>query len=146
MSLCTVAELRSVLGIGALYTDAQLQEVCDAADDVLLPMLWTNSYYTIGHSRSGLTGTLYFDYPVHDIFYVGQTITVANAGSHFNGSHTITSVGDETIQYTLTGQPTGTIPFHPIQPYGQVNADEYTDWTTDASVQLAAQFIAVDIW
>ena len=40
MSLCTVAELRSVLGIGALYTDAQLQEVCDAADNVLLPMLW----------------------------------------------------------------------------------------------------------
>ena len=146
MSLCTVAELRSVLGIGALYTDAQLQEVCDAADNVLLPMLWTNSYSAIGHSRDGLVGMLYFDFPAYEAFYVGQTVTVTGCGSHFNGSKTITAVGDETITFTLTGQPTGTIPFHPIYPYGKVAADQYTDWTQDAAVQLAAQFIAVDIW
>ena len=41
MSLATVDALRSTLGVGALYTDAQLQTVCDAADAVLVPMLET---------------------------------------------------------------------------------------------------------
>lgn len=145
MSLCTVAELRSVLGIGALYTDAQLQECCDAADAVLLPMLWTNSYEAIGHSRAGMVGTLYFDFPAYDAFYVGETVTVANCGSHFNGSKTITAVGDDNITFTVTG-PSATYTFNPIQPYGKVSGDETTDWTADASVQLAAQFISVDIW
>ena len=144
MSLCTVTELRSVLGIGALYTDAQLQEVCDAADKVLLPMLWSNTYYAVGHSNQGTTGTLYFDQPVHDIFYVGQTVTVSGGGAHYNGSHTITSVGDTTIQYT-TDHLTDT-PFHPYVPYATVAASKYTDWSADASVQLAAQFKPVDIW
>ena len=47
MALTTVAELRSTLGVGTLYPDATLQEVCDASDAVLLHMLWTNSYLTL---------------------------------------------------------------------------------------------------
>ena len=144
MSLCTVTELRSVLGIGALYTDATLQETCDAADKVLLPLLWSNTYYAVGHSNQGNVGTLYFDDYVQDIFYVGQTVTVANAGAHFSGSHTITSVGDTTIQYAtdhLTSSP-----YHPFQPYATVSATQYTNWTADAAVQQAALMISIDIW
>ena len=145
MSLCTTAELRSVLGIGALYTDAQLQEVCDAADVVLLPMLWQNKDYNIGHSRSASVGTLYFDHPVHDIYYVGQSINIAGNGSHFNGQKTITSVGDETITVTLTGQPSDAT-YHPVNPYGVITAETYVDYALDPAVQVAAQLIAVDIW
>ena len=43
MALTTVAELRTALGVGTLYADATLQEVVDAADNVLLPFLWTNT-------------------------------------------------------------------------------------------------------
>ncbi len=52
MSITTVAELRTALGIGTLYTDAVLQSVCDASDDVLLPFLWTNVLPATGHSKS----------------------------------------------------------------------------------------------
>jgi hypothetical protein len=52
MALTTVAELRSTLGVGTLYPDATLQEVCDATDAVLLPMLWSNVYYNIAQSSS----------------------------------------------------------------------------------------------
>ncbi len=48
MSLTTVAELRTALGVGTLYADATLQEVCDAADNVLLPFLWTNTTPIVG--------------------------------------------------------------------------------------------------
>ena len=71
MALCTVAELKSVLGVGSLYPDATIQEVCDASDAVLLPMLWANTQYPVAHGNTGTTGTLYFDVPVD--FYVGQS-------------------------------------------------------------------------
>ena len=50
MALTTVAELRSTLGVGTLYSDAILQEVCDASDAVLLPMLWADvNFYLLEH-------------------------------------------------------------------------------------------------
>jgi len=93
MSITTVAELRTALGIGSLYTDAVLQEVCDAADDVLLPFLWTNTTPVIGHSNTASTGTSYFNDYVNDVFYVGQTVVISGCGAKHNGSKTITGVG-----------------------------------------------------
>ena len=61
MSITTVAELRTALGIGTLYTDAVLQSVCDARDDVMLPFLWTNTTPVIAHSNNGTLGYLYFN-------------------------------------------------------------------------------------
>ena len=146
MSLTTVAELRSTLGVGTLYPDATLQEVCDAADAVLLPMLWANKKYNVGHSNTTSTGTLYFNEPVTDVFYVGQTVTIANNGSKHNGSKTLTSIGTYSITYDITGNNNVAAPYHPVLPYGSVSADSYIDWTSDAAVQTAALEISVDIW
>lgn len=146
MSLCTVAELRSALGVGSLYPDATLQQVCDASDAVLLPMLWVNKYYNIGHSNEASTGTLYFQEEVTEIFYVGQTVTITGNGSKHNGSKTITAVGTYSITYAITGNNNTPAPYHPVQPLGTVAADTYVDWTTDSAVQEAALMIAVDIW
>jgi hypothetical protein len=85
MALTTIAELRTALGVGTLYADATLQEVCDAADNVLLPFLWKNQQSIIAHSSDGTTGTLYFDVPIDKVFYVNQTVTISGAGSRFNG-------------------------------------------------------------
>jgi len=146
MSLATVAELRSALGVGSLYPDATLQQVCDAADDVLLPMLWVNNYYNVGHSNTTNTGTLYFQEEVTEIFYVGQTVVITGNGSKHNGNKTITAVGTYSITYAITGNNNTAAPYHPVQPLGQVAADTYVDWTLDAAVQEAALMIAVDIW
>ena len=70
MSITTVAELRTALGIGTLYSDSVIQSVADAADDVLLPFLWTNTTPTVAHSNAGTVGTLYFNDYVQDVFYV----------------------------------------------------------------------------
>lgn len=146
MSLATVSELRSALGVGSLYPDATLQQVCDASDAVLLPMLWVNKYYNIGHSNEASTGTLYFQEEVTEIFYVGQTVTITGNGAKHNGSKTITAVGTYSITYAITGNNNTPAPYHPVQPLGTVAADTYVDWTTDAAVQEAALMIAVDIW
>jgi hypothetical protein len=144
MALTTVSELRTTLGVGTLYTDAVLQEVCDASDAVLLPMLWTPKWFSIAHSNIVGTGTLYFNDSVYDTFYVGQSVTIANSGSSYNGTKTITAVGDYSIS-VATNHATAKA-YHPIFPYGTVSTTTYTDWTTDTAVQNAALMISVDIW
>lgn len=146
MALTTVAELRSTLGVGTLYPDATLQEVCDAADAVLLPMLWANKYYNVGHSNEATTGTLYFDFSVTDIFYIGQSVTIAGNGAKHNGNKTITNVGDQSITYNISGNNNTPTVKHLIQPFGVVTAETYVDWSQDAAIQEAALMIAVDIW
>jgi hypothetical protein len=144
MSLCTVAELKSVLGVGSLYPDATIQEVCDASDAVLLPMLWAPKWFSVAHENIVGEGTLYFNDPVIDTFYVGQTVTIANSGSSYNGSKVITSMGNYSIS-VATSHATAQAK-HPIYPYGSVSTTTYTDWTADAAIQNAALMIAVEIW
>jgi hypothetical protein len=144
MSTTTVAELKSVLGIGSLYSDAVIQSVCDAADDVMLPFLWTNTTPTVAHSNAGTVGTLYFNENVEDVFYVGQSVAITKSGTKFNGTKTITSVTKNSI--TVTTTHTSDNAYHPINPYGQVAADTYIDYTTIPAIQEASLMIAVDIW
>ena len=144
MSLCTVSELRSALGVGTLYPDATLQSSCDAADAVINPMLWSSTQYAVAHSNVVGTGTLYFDVPTTNVFYVGQSVTIANCGTKYNGTKTITAVTDYSISIDTTH--TSIQSRHPIEPFGTVLGDAYTDFTADAAVQEAALMIAVDIW
>ena len=145
MSLCTVAELRSALGVGSLYADATLQLTCDAADAVILPMLWANNVFNIAHSNTTTEGTLYFSSPTKDVFYVGQTVVVSDNAAHFNGSKTITAVDAYSITFNINGTPAA-VPYHLISPLGKVAISSHVDWTADAAVQEAALMISVDIW
>lgn len=145
MSLCTVSELRTALGVGTLYADATLQEVCDAADNVLLPFIWANVSFNVGHSNTTTTGTLYFDEPTKDVFYVGQTVVISGNGSHHNGSKTITEVGEYSITYAVTGTPAAA-PYHPVNPFGKVAADTYLDPADIPAIQEAALMVSIDIW
>ena len=146
MSITTVATLRTTLGVGTLYPDATLQSVCDATDAILLPMLWVNNSFNVGHSNTTNTGTLYFDVYVADVFYVGQTVVITGNGSKHNGSKTLTGVGEKSITYAITGNNNTASPFHPVQPFGTVTADTYVDWSQDEAVKNAALMISTDIW
>jgi hypothetical protein len=144
MSTTTVAELRTALGVGTLYADAVLQSVCDAADDVLLPFLWTNTTPTIAHSNVGTVGTLYFNEPVLDVFYVGQSVAITKSGTKFNGTKVIQAVNDKSFDVITTH--TSDNEYHPINPYGQVAADTYVDYSTIPAIQEASLMICVSIW
>jgi len=146
MALTTIAELRTALGVGTLYADATLQEVCDAADNVLLPFLWTNTTSITGHSNTANTGTSYFDEYIQDIFYVGQSLVISGCGSKHNGNKTLTAVGERSVTYAITGNNNAVTPFHPINPYGVAAAETYTDYTTIPAIQEAALMISIDIW
>ena len=146
MSYTTVAELRTALGVGTLYADATLQSVCDAADNVLIPFLWTNSTPVVAHSNNGTAGVLYFNDYVQDVFYIGQQITVTGCGTNFNGSKTVNGIGEKSIEVTTTHAADVVKTYHPINPYGSVAATTYTDYPNVPAVQEASLMIAIDIW
>jgi len=142
MALTSVAELRSTIGVGTLYSDAILQEVCDATDVVLLPMLWQNELYNTHQSLANNVATLYFETEVTNYYYVGQSVTITKNGSPYNGTKTITGVNNYSIEYAANGADQGK---HSIQPFGTV-AFGTTDYSTDTAIQNAALMISVEIW
>jgi len=145
MSYTTVAELRSALGVGTLYADATLQDVCDAADNVLIPFLWTNDNFNVAHSNTTTEGTLYFDELVTGTYYVGQSVTITKNGSPFNGTKTITGVGEYSITFAVTGTPTAS-EYHPVVPYGVVSGVTQNTYSSIPAVKEASLMLAIAIW
>ena len=143
----TEAELRTVLGIGSLYSSAVIEEVCQSAEDIIKSYLWFNAKPNIGHSNTAspnATGKLYFDTP-HQ-FYVGQTVTISGNGSKHNGSKTITEKTDYTITYNISGNNIAEAPYHPVAPLGSVAAETYVDFGTVPEIREASLMVAVDIY
>jgi len=145
MSITTVAELRTALGVGTLYSDAVLQEVCDASDEVLLPFLWNNDNFNVAHSASDYTRTLYFNDPIRTQFYIGQAIVVSGNDDLFDGTYSITAVGDYSISY-LSEEGGRVRPYHDVNPFGKVAAQDDVDYSTKKAVQEASLMISIDIW
>lgn len=142
----TKAELRTNLGIGTLYTDAVVEEVCQAAENLIKEKLWFNEQTVYAISASGTTGRIYLA-DNRQQFIVGDTITVENVRQHFNGSHTITNVvnnGEHYIEF-VNAQIT-TRAYHTIAPFGRVFGSTSIDYETLPQVREAAMMVAVDIW
>ena len=164
----TVAELRANLGIGTLYTDATIDEVCQAAQDQISSFLWFDSAPVVGTALVSNVATVMLANP--GIFTVGETVTISGAGSTFNGSYTITGTipfstgsanilpafnlqlsywqnpqGYSFIQYAKTASDQN---FRRVLPYGKAEgADTKTaSYVNTASVREAAMILAVDIF
>ena len=167
-SYVTMAELRSNLGIGTLYSDATVEECCQSAEDQLNAFLWFNSAPVVGTSLTNNVATVILASP--GIFTVGQSVTITGAGSTFNGSFTITGTipwstgttvslntnyyysmmnqypnGLSIIQYAKVAADQN---FRRVLPYGSaLGADTKTAvYASTASVRESAMILAVDIW
>jgi hypothetical protein len=164
----TVAELRANLGIGTLYTDATLDEVCQAAQDQINSFLWFDSAPVVGTALVSNVATVMLANP--GIFTTGETVTITGAGTTFNGSYTITGTipfstgsanilpafnlqlsywqnpqGYSFIQYAKTAADQN---FRRVLPYGKAEGADTKSATyvNTASVREAAMILAVDIF
>ena len=163
-----MAELRSNLGIGTLYSDATVEEVCQSAEDQINSFLWFDSAPVVGTALVSNVATVMLANP--GIFTVGEAVTIAGAGSTFNGTYTITGTfpystagsnilpafnlqlnyyqnpqGYSFIQFAKTAANQN---FRRVLPYGTaVGTDTKTAaYAATASVREAAMVLAVDIW
>lgn len=139
----TEAELRSALGIGALYTSAVVEEVCQAAENIVKEKLWFNNQPVVALEGFGTYGKVFLP-TTADQFYVGQTVTIENVRQHFNGSKTLTAVNGHSVTFNLSQSVTE--PYHQVIPYGRIFAAQAVDYATLPEVNQATLMIAVDIW
>jgi hypothetical protein len=145
-SYVTVAQLRSNLGIGALYLDSVVENVCQAAENLIKEKLWFNEQTVYAISASGTTGRIYIA-DNRQQFVVGDVVTVENVRQHFNGSQTITKVYNNDVKYIeFVKAQIVTREYHTIAPLGRVFGSTSIDYETLPQVREAAMLIACDIW
>ena len=159
----TEAELRSNLGIGTLYLSATVEEVCQTAQDLVESYIWYNRVPVVSSGLTSNVATLVVASP--GIFVLGQTVTIANCGSPYNGSRVITGTGPYTItsnnlfmsfpynyprgysflQFAITATDEAQ---HLIQPYGIMSGPEHKAqaYASTPAIREAAMMLAVDIW
>jgi hypothetical protein len=164
----TVAELRTNLGIGTLYSDSTVEEVCQAAQDQINSFLWFDTAPVVGTALVSNVATVMLANP--GLFTVGESVTIAGAGSTFNGTFTITATlpfstgttnllpafnmqlnyyqqpqGYSFIQFAKTASDQN---FRRVVPSGTaLGADTKTaTYVNTASVRQASMILAVDIW
>jgi hypothetical protein len=164
----TKTELRSNLGIGTLYTDAVVEEVCQTAEDLLKQYLWFNDAPVVAAGLQDNIATLVLANP--GIFVKGQTISVEGCGNIYGGPHVITgTIPGSNIPVSIStgfynyfnnfNWPNGysfiqfakvnaNDPFHRILPYGKaVGPDKKEDdYAVVPAIREAAMILAVDIW
>ena len=165
----TQAQLRSALSIGSLYDNSTLEACCQAAEDLIKKQLWFNEYPVIGSVMYQKAATLILS--ATPTFATGQSVTVTNCGSAYNGTFTITGTypwtsgsvtfpffafypfntynfpfGYSMIQYNVGGSPADEM-YHLIVPYGKVSGTSTgVDYATEPLVNEASLMVAIDIW
>jgi hypothetical protein len=164
----TVAELRSNLGIGSLYTDATLEEVCQTSEDLIKQYLWWNEAPVVAAGLQNNVATLVLANP--GIFVKGQSVAIEGCGSIYGGQHTITGTipgitipvsistafwtffnnysfpnGYSFIQFAKTHADD---PFHRIIPSGKASGQDTkeVDYAQTPAIREAAMIVAVDIF
>lgn len=164
----TVDEVRTAIGIQDLYSDADIEQVCEAATSIIDKKLWYNTYPVAGVSISGNIATLVLaSVPA---LATGQNVTITNAGSAYNGNHEIIGTfpwttgtatfnwwavypllrnnfpnGYSMIQFNVNHADDN---YHNIVPYGKckVTASTSVDYAEEAPIRLAALELAIDMW
>jgi hypothetical protein len=146
MPLIALSELKSVLGIGNIYADSDVQEVADAAENILLSYL---IFDDVAINGVELTSNVARFYCYDNTFVIGQALTVTGCGSPFNGSRTVSKTGyDEYgVSWFEAAITNADITKRRIIPNGRaVLTSQATLYDTTPEVREAALAIACDIW
>ena len=138
----TMAELRANLGIGSLYSDATVEEVCQTSEDLLNQYLWFN---TAPIAFTELTNNVArITTPVPHEFVTGQSVVISSAGAVFNGTKTITGFNVFTFTYDKTAADQV---IHAVKPYGLVTGEFHAqDYATVPAIRQATATLASTIW
>jgi hypothetical protein len=144
----TAATLKASLGVGTLYDSyTWIEDTCQAAQDLINGFLWFDSAPVVGTALVNNVATVMVANP--GIFTVGESVTVAGAGSTFNGTYTITG----TIPFS-----TGTANLLPAfnmqlnywqfpQGYSFIQYDTKTaTYANTPAINAAALMLAENIW
>ena len=155
-SLIDVEDFKTVLGVGDLYPDEDLERVTEAATSVLLAYLVMyrakvdQACCTLAVSPPGTGTTVRFRTTEPHQFFVGQEIVLRGFGIvSWDRTVTVTEVPEENIVIAVSETPWNTEPIdpQPIIPNGTVYDGTRINYYAEVpEVVEAATAIAVDMW
>lgn len=154
-SIITASELRTVLGVSSsLYSDAYLEGIIDASEQVILPLLTANTAAIAGVYLSNNVG--YFMTQRANTFVAGQSIVITGClPTTFNGTFTVTSNYYQPFYnlpfsyapgeyYVFTAAITNAdISYRPVIPAGVASLSGASAATLYASVDAIEQAVTI---
>jgi len=97
-AIVTASQLRQILGVSvSLYSDAQLDQIIDSAEQTILPLL--TQYQSSVTFANVSDSVIYFTTMRPNYFVPGQSVVVTGAGAY---SATYTVTDDRIEPYTFT--------------------------------------------
>jgi len=168
VSYVSVADLKAVLGVGNLYPDADLQQVLDASQNLVLSIL-SRYVSSVDQVCCVETNTIKMRTTEPHLFFVGQSVQLEGfSPGQFNGEATVASISQDTsaldpsrywpshfnarepFNVLTVTKAHGQTPFTDVRPeiphahvYDKAQLDAYEDVPEVLEACLA---VAVDIW
>jgi len=140
-TIVTAAELRQTLGVSSsLYNDAYLNDILDAAENAILPMLVSYSQAIYGWERKDNVTTLYT--VTTCLFGKDQTVAITGVDSTVNGTYAITAAYNDRFEIADTGADQG---FIRTIPSGKVATGTFT-YVGNPNVESAIIVVATEIF
>jgi hypothetical protein len=108
-AIVTAAQLRAILGVSvSLYSDAQLDQIIDSAEQTILPLL--TQYQSSVTFANVDDSVIYFTTMRPNYFVPGQSVVVTGAGT-YSATYTVTDDRIEPYLFTAaTAAPNRTYP------------------------------------
>lgn len=142
MALIDLEEFKTVLGIGDIYADPIVQEVADAAENIILSYLTFNDA-AINSVKIESNVATYTTSSRHS-FAVGASVVITGCRSPFSATKTITEKGNFYFKVALTNAD---VEQEAVVPHGRaVLASQVALYDDVAEVREAALAVACDIW
>lgn len=137
----SLQELKDTLGVGNLYSDATLNQVIDAVDNVVDSYLDHNrigvSYYEVTDNVAKL-----YTLAPHG-FIKGQTVTVSRVATALNGSKVLTDVSTYSFSYAAV---TADVERTHLKPSGSALGPETTTFSTIPELREGCLALCVDVF
>jgi hypothetical protein len=143
-TIVTASELRTILGVSsALYSDAYLDDICDASENIVIPMLVT--FQSKINKVKLEDNVAYFETATIHEFTEGQSVIITGCGSPFNGTRTVTD--DLITPYVFTAAITNADVLEKnIIPAGNAALSGLSTYVGNANVEAAVLSISVEIF
>ena len=142
-SIVTASQLRSILGVSSsLYNDAYLEDIVDAAENTILPMLVSYEapidYVFLSDNVATFRTT-----SIHE-FTEGQSVVITGCGSPYNGTRTI---NEDVTPYSFSCDITNA-DLDPINiiPSGKAKLSGASTYVGNSSVESAVLAVSVEIF
>jgi hypothetical protein len=146
-AIVTASQLRSILGVSvSLYSDAQLDQIIDSAEQTILPLL--TQYQSSVTFANVDDSVIYFTTMRPNYFVPGQSVVVTGAGA-YNATYTVTD--DRIEPYTFTAATaaadrTYPLPFIPAAFATLSGGSAAALYATTPPVENAILVVSVEIF